>query len=339
LSGTPKIYINGKFLCQKATGVQKFALGISLAIQKKHPEIIVIMPKGNYNSYGLSVKKSGWGQGFFWEQIYLPLFLLFHSGYLLVNLCNTAPLFFKRQIVTIHDLAFLKNKEWFSKTFRIWYKFLIPRLCKRSRLIITVSEFIKNEIIDEYKIPKKKIIIVPNGIPEIEFDEQRPFPFRYLLLTGIYNPRKNASFVISQLSEIKKKNFHIVGVGADTSIYGNTEFPPDENLHLLNYVDDNQYFTLMKHADALVFPSVYEGFGIPILEALIIESQVIAPDISVYMESFVDLPIYYKKDDANSFLDSLNQINVKKPSINELSHLKNKYNFGKSAEILLDMIK
>jgi glycosyltransferase involved in cell wall biosynthesis len=339
LSGTPKIYINGKFLCQKATGVQKFALGISLAIQKKHPEIIVIMPKGNYNSYGLNVKKSGWVQGFFWEQIYLPLFLLFHSGYLLVNLCNTAPLFFKRQIVTIHDLAFLKNIDWFSKTFRIWYKFLIPRLCKSSHLIITVSEFIKNEIIDEYKIPQKKIIIVPNGIPEIEFDEQRPFPFRYLLLTGIYNPRKNASFVISQLSEIKKNNFHIVGVGADTSIYGNTEFPPDKNLHLLNYVDDNQYYTLMKHADALVFPSVYEGFGIPILEALIIESQVIAPDISVYRESFSDLPIYYKKNDANSFLDSLNQINVKKPSINELSHLKNKYNFGKSAEILLDMIK
>jgi glycosyltransferase involved in cell wall biosynthesis len=336
---TPKLYINGKFLCQKATGVQKFALGISLAIQKKHPEIIVIAPKGNYNCHGLKVEKSGWGRSFFWEQIYLPLFLLFHPGYLLVNLCNTAPLLIKTQIVTIHDLAFLKNKEWFTKTFLIWYKFLIPRLCKRSHSIITVSEFIKNEIIDEYKILQKKIIIVPNGIPQMEFNEQRPFPFKYLLLTGIYNPRKNAQFVISQLSEIKKKNFHIVGVGANTGIYGNTEFLPDENLHLLNYVDDNQYFTLMKHADALVFPSVYEGFGIPILEALIIETQVIAPDIIVYRESFGDLPIYYKKNDANSFLDSLNIINIKKPSTNELSHLKNKYNFDKSAEILLSTIK
>ena len=147
MSISPQVYINGRFLCRKATGVQKFALGLSAALQKKYPDVLLILPKGNYNCYGLNVRKSGWGSGFFWEQIWLPLYLWFHSRPLLINLCNTAPLLYKKQIVTVHDLAFLKDKSWFSPAFRRWYKYLIPRLCRKSLAIITVSEFIKKEII------------------------------------------------------------------------------------------------------------------------------------------------------------------------------------------------
>ena len=149
-----QILINGRFLCQKATGVQKYALGISLALQKKHTEIVVVCPNNTKDLYGLKVKKTGYGNGFFWEQIWLPFFLLFHKKSLLINFCNTAPLLVKNQIVTIHDLAFLKNNQWFSSSFRRWYNFLIPRLCHRSLKILTVSEFIKKEISVEFKIQR-----------------------------------------------------------------------------------------------------------------------------------------------------------------------------------------
>jgi glycosyltransferase involved in cell wall biosynthesis len=181
--------------------------------------------------------------------------------------------------------------------------------------------------------------VVPNGVPEMEIDEIKPFPFRYLFLTGIYNPRKNVSFVISQLSELKKRNYHIIGVGADEKLFGNTEYKQDENLHILNYVDDKKYYTIMKHASALVFPSGYEGFGIPVLEALILGTPVIVPDLEIYRESFGELPLYYDAGNAKSFIESLGKINNYQPDINELLHLKNKYTFDNAAEILTDIIK
>ncbi len=334
-----QLYINGKFLCQKGTGVQKLAFGISLALQKTHPEIVVICPKGQFDVCGLKMKRYGWGSRFSWEQLWLPLFILFHPHSILINFCNSAPLLIRRQIVTIHDLAFLKEKTWFNSSFRRWYKFLIPCICRRSLEIITVSNYIKKEILNEYYVNPEKLNVVPNGVPEMEFDEINPFPFRYLFLTGIYNPRKNATFVISQLAEIKKRNYHIVGVGADERLFGSTEFKQDENLHLLKFVDDKKYYSLMKHASALVFPSEYEGFGIPVLEALVLGTPVVVPDLEIYRESFGELPMYYDAGNAISFLEALDKINNYQSDINELSHLKNKYTFDNAAEILSDIIK
>lgn len=339
MSGIRKVYINGRFLCQKATGVQKFALGITRSLQNKNPEYIVIGPRNIPDHQGLRVKQSGWGGGTLWEQLWLPLFLWFHPGSVLINLCNTAPLVRRMQLVTIHDLAFLKDKSWFSPAFRRWYRFLIPEICKRSLAVLTVSKVIKNEIAKEYSIADEKIKIIPNGIHEMEFDEQKPYPFRYLFMTGIYNPRKNTDFIISLLPEIKKRNYHIVGVGADAGIFGNISFVQDEHLHLLKYVDDRHYYTLMRHADALIYPSEYEGFGIPVLEALILGTSALVPDIPVYRESFGTLPIYYTADSKASFLESLETLNKKKPTNEETVFLKNKYNFDKSAAILADIIK
>ncbi len=339
MATNPRVYINGKFLCQQATGVQKFAFGLSQELQAKHPEIIAIMPKGKHPHRGLLVTKFGYGTGFFWEQIWLPLFLLFHPNAVLISFCNTAPLLIKKQIVTVHDLAFRKNKDWFSASFRLWYNYLIPRLCKRSLQIITVSEFSKKEICDAYNASSDKIHVVPNSVPIMDYDEQRPYPFPYLLLTGIFNPRKNAAFALSHLPEIKDKGFHIVGVGMEADIFGKTTFPKDENVHILNAVDDRQYYTLMKHAEALVFSSEYEGFGIPVLEALVLGTPAIVPDVAVYRESFGDMPLYYDAGDAKMFLQALDNIKIHKPTTNTVDNLKNKFNFDAAENILAEIIK
>jgi len=337
--GSRSVYINGRFLCQKATGVQKFALGISRSLQKNHAEYIVILPKGMSDTHGLQVRQSGWGGGTLWEQLWLPLFFLVHPGSVLINFCNTAPLLLHRQVVTIHDLAFLKDRNWFSPAFRRWYRFLIPKICIKSLCVLTVSAIIKNEITEAFSVAHEKIKVIPNGIQEMDVDEQKPYPFRYLFMTGIYNPRKNAAFIISLLPEIKKRNYHIVGVGADDGIYGTTEFIQDDHLHLMKYVDDRHYYTLMKHADALVYPSEYEGFGIPLLEALILGTSVIVPDIPVYRESFGTMPIYYTAGSECSFIQCLDKLNNIKPTKEESFFLKNKYNFDKSADILTNIVK
>ncbi|MDD3877589.1 MAG: glycosyltransferase family 1 protein [Bacteroidales bacterium] len=339
MSAPQKVYINGRFLCHKTTGVQKYALGLSKALQENQHNIIVITPRGIVDSKDLNIIKTGWGKGFLWEQLWLPIYLWLQSSPLLINLCNTAPLLYRKQIVTIHDLAFLKNKDWFSPSFIKWYKFLLPRLCKKALTIFTVSDFIKKELGKVFSVPSQKIMVVPNGIPEMVFDEQKLNPFPYLLLTGIYNPRKNASFVIDLLPELKKHYFHIVGVGADDDIYGKVILNDDEQLHVLKYVKESHYYTLMKHADALVFPSEYEGFGIPVLEALMLGTPVIVPDLPEYRDSFGELPLYYKAGDKDSFLNVLKKIKNYSPSSKELNFLKNKYNFTLSAASVSEWIK
>jgi len=333
-----RIFINGKFLSQKATGVQKFAVGISLALQKEHPNMVVLVPRGKFSFQGLQVRQSKWCSGFIWEQIGLPLFLLFHKKALLINLCNSAPLLYRNQVVTIHDLAFLKNKQWFSNSFRLWYQFLIPRLCNKSMAILTVSDFIKKEIINRFSILSDKITVVHNGIPLMEYDAQKPYSFKYLLLTGIYNPRKNAALVLSLMPQIKKMGYHIVGVGADSGIFKDAFLKEENHLHLLAYVDDKAYYTLMKHASALVFPSEYEGFGIPVLEALTLETPVIVPDLPVYRESFGELPIYYTAMDADSFLKQLPKIGNEQYQKKDALHLKNKFNFDVSAKMISEIL-
>jgi glycosyltransferase involved in cell wall biosynthesis len=332
------IYINGKFLCQQATGVQKYALGLSLAMQRKHPGLVVLAPKGCYEPRGLNVKKIGWGQGMCWEQFCLPLFLLFRPNSLLLNFCNVAPLLRKKQIVCVHDLAFLKNRDWFRPAFRRWYRFLIPRLCKRALAILTVSEFSKEEISRTFSVRPEKITVVPNGAPDMAFSEQRPYPFQYLLLTGVNNPRKNASFILKVFPEIKKRNIQLVCLGNEGKVFGTNSLEASEGLHFLNYVDDKHYYTLLKHAQALLFPSTYEGFGIPVLEALLLGTPVVAPEIPVYRESFGALPNYYPAEDVTAFLKGIDEINIHKSNINDLQYLKNNFNFDKSAEILSEVL-
>ncbi|OPZ97620.1 MAG: Glycogen synthase [Bacteroidetes bacterium ADurb.Bin408] len=338
MGAAQKVCINGRFLCANATGVQKYALGLCRELQKLNPGIEIIAPCGNFSFKGLQVVKTGRVKGFLWEQCFLPFYLWRHKSPLLINLCNSAPILYKNQITCIHDLAFLKNPQWFSRSFRKWYTYLIPRLIKKSKAVVTVSDFIKDEIINAYNVLPSKVHVVPNGIPKMDFDNEKPFDFPYLLLTGVYNARKNASFVIKMLPEIKKTPLHIVGLGSDAAIFHNSEWAHDDFLHLFKYVSDQRYYTLIKHADAVVFPSEYEGFGIPVLESLLLGTPVLVPDLPFYRRSFGDSPLYYKPSDEKSFLEELEKIKIQKQKNLDVTDLKNKYNFTQSAVLMADLI-
>ena len=163
------IYINGKFLCQQQTGTQIYAWSMLDAMRLQNIDFTVLSPKAIH----LPNMFTGLKIGFFkqlnmWEQVSLPLFLLGKKDVLLINFTNSAPLFGPKQIVTVHDLAFeQKGVSWFTKGFRTWYRFLIPRLCQGASLIFTVSEFSKQEIIKSYKVSPNKIKVVPNVLPDL----------------------------------------------------------------------------------------------------------------------------------------------------------------------------
>lgn len=331
MSEPGRVYINGRFLCRQATGVQNYASGLIQALQNNNSEAVVLAPHGSFNIENLKIRKTGIGSGVFWEQLWLPLFLLFRRRSLLLNFSNTAPLLVKNQFITVHDLAFRKDVRWFSPAFRAWYNFLMPRLCRKVPLVITVSGFIKKEICSAYHIPEEKIMVLPNGLPQISASGEPPFDFRYLMITGVYNPRKNASFIVSLLPLLKKHGYHVVGTGHNATVYGRVSFTADPNLHILGYVDKAYYYSLMKHSEALIFPSEYEGFGIPVLEALCMGRPVIMPDMPEYRESFGDLPCYYSAGNSESFFQAIEKSKTYKNTSHALNDLRNKYNFDKIA--------
>lgn len=332
------LIINGKFLSQQATGVQKYALGLSRVLQLTCPGVIIAAPAGSYPDAGLRIRKSRMFKGWFWEQYILPLQIYFRKDRILLNLCNSAPIILRRQAVAIHDLAVYRDPSWFSFTFRTWYRFLLPRITRKARLVLCVSEHIRQEMISRFGLPAEKIILIPNGLPDIRPDKDPPFPFPYLMLTGVHNPRKNAAFVLRLIGRIRSLGWQVVATGSDAAIFGDRKAHRQEGLHLNNYVSEGRYYSWLQHAGALIFPSHYEGFGIPVLEALSMGVPVILPDRPEYRQNFGRLPHYYEDQNEESFLRVLAGVKNHRPDPSDVLLMKNMYNFERSAALLAEQL-
>ena len=132
-----KIFINGRFLTQKLTGVQKFSFEICKQLCTIYDtKIIVLVPKQSrilidYEKY-FKVKRIGIFKGHFWEQISLPLYLNSIGKPLLLNLTNSSPALYKNKFITIHDLSVYVNSSWNRFYYRLFYKILIPIVLNKS---------------------------------------------------------------------------------------------------------------------------------------------------------------------------------------------------------------
>jgi len=149
------IVVNARFLTQKVTGVQRFAVEISKILHNLNDQIVFVTPPGILDldlAKELGAIIIGKNKGTIWEQVDLRNYLTLNQKPLLINFCNTGLLFYNRQIVTIHDMSYKVNPKWFSKKFYLWYNFLIPHIAKRSLKILTVSNSSKNDIIKYLKI-------------------------------------------------------------------------------------------------------------------------------------------------------------------------------------------
>ena len=331
------VFINGRFLSQPFTGVQKYAAGLSLHLQRLDPSIILVIPPGTQQFNGLKTLKIGKLHGILWEQIELPLFLKRIQGSVLVNLCNTAPILFRHQVITIHDLAFEQDKTWVKSSFRLWYKLMIPKIIKTSLLILTVSQFIKNEIKTRYKTDEGRIHIIPNGVQMNGEPLQPVIDGKYLLLTGVNNPRKNAEIVLRLLPEINRLGYKVVTTGSPLPPFRNIHIPETNGLINLGYVDENTYTSLVRNAAAMIYPSKYEGFGVPVLESIVSGVNVIASDLPVFRESFGDIPGYFSNDqELLANIKKLKEITLPE---DEIDSLRNRFTFAESARKLYTLIK
>lgn len=343
MSEKQKIYVNGLFLEQEMTGVQKFAFAICQEMSKLDVEIVFLCPGSikKTPSFG-SIKKFGKLNGHLWEQITLPLYLKRKKIKTYLNLCNSAPLFSSGHILCIHDLSFHNSRKWFSRIYSYAYKFLTPQIIKKAKKVITVSGFSKKQISNTYSIKPEKIQVVYNGIyfnDNNQVSDGSLTNEKYMLFVGSLSPRKNLSMLIEAIDEMAPKDLNLFVIGKKNKIYKKEKSLESPYVKFLEQTNDTDLQNLYKNAKMLVMPSLYEGFGLPILEALSFNCPVICSDIPVFRELFENHVTFFdlkSKEDLKQKISLIlrNKIQIKV----DTKELVKKYNYSNGAKIVLDVV-
>lgn len=335
------IVINGKFMSQRLTGVQRYAREILLELDKLADSSVDIVLLTDKNAVdipdykNIRVVSAGKLAGNIWEQITLPAYAIRHKA-LCVSLCNMAPIL-KPDVVTVHDINFKVNKNFFSKKFVQWYNFVFFIIMKRIKTIFTVSEFSKSEIECNYGISPEKIIVTYNGwqhYERISADTQALAKFG--LISGDYyfsmssmSPNKNFKWVAQAAKDNPDVLFAVSGA-VNSKVFADTaDLEAPENLKFLGYISDEEAKALISHCRAFLFPSFYEGFGIPPLEALSTGAKAVVSDSSCMKEIFGD-SVYY----ISPYYPHINLNAIVSEKCGLPDAILEKYSWAKSAAIL-----
>jgi glycosyltransferase involved in cell wall biosynthesis len=311
----PEIVINGRFLTQPVTGVQRFAIQVSRAIDElidsgeysalaDRVEILAPRAARDFALPHIPMRRCGLGGGYFWEQVELPL----HArGRLLLNFCGLGPVATRNQIVVVHDATPMALPENFTAQFRAAYKFLIPRLCRRALRTATVSEFSRREIGNWYGVDASAMTVCYVGadhIAKVVADNSivgrlgltgRKF---FLCVGGAGT--KNRETVIAAILKAGLADTCVVFTGvSDAKIFAAKGKPIPDGVINAGFVSDPELRALYGHALAVVAPSRYEGFGLPPVEAMVCGCPAIISNTPAMVEICGDAALQCGADDID----------------------------------------
>jgi glycosyltransferase involved in cell wall biosynthesis len=294
------VYINGRFLTQRISGVQRYALEALLALDRRLQEgredadlrWVVLAPPGTRPPplRAIEFRHAGRLRGNAWEQLSLPWLT---RGQLLFSFSATGPLLKSRQVVTIHDAAVYAVPQAFSWRFRAWYKLLLGQLGPRLPLILTVSDFSRAEVARHFRCPEAKLRVTSEGWQHITQQAADPGVLakhgltskRYVLAVSNLTPNKNFGLIVKAVEQLhlrvqaqgQQPDFDVVVAGGvDARVFRGASLPELPFLRCVGYVSDAELRALYEHAALFVYPSLYEGFGIPAIEAMACGCPVIA---------------------------------------------------------------
>lgn len=240
---------------------------------------------------------------------FLHVFLLLAKGYVVVTEVVFSPVWNKNLYLTIHDM---KAFTTVARRGGGWKKYLYGLLIKRSKNIITVSEFTKRELIEFCKLDERDISVIPNGISRSRIDfivniPEKEKEYDYVYVSS-FAKHKRHCFLLNSLPKNKK----ILFIGRDFGeLESITRLASENNMlvDIRNDVDgDFELFSLIKSAKVALFPSAYEGFGIPVLEYYASGVYSIVSDIPPFKELSSYVGGFHVVDDKESLLSEIKKI-------------------------------
>lgn len=289
----------------------------------------------------------------------LPLELLFKSGgdvALFPNFVGLPSILHVPKIIAVHDLCFEDVPEYVAEGNRRFLQKFVPHSVRSATRIITISRATKRSIIKHYAVPEEKIVITP--IPpssDTSTKEIRSSIMRghddYILFVGTLEPRKNLGSLVKgyvSLPQNIKSRYPLVLAGAkgwqmeETLVQIKKHQANGENIVLTGYVSDNERSWLYKHASVFVLPSHYEGFGMPILEAMQYGTPTVVSNIPVFHEVGANASSYFDENDPISIRDSIKKVledkALRSKMIKQGQDQASKYNWSHVAKTVYDSL-
>jgi glycosyltransferase involved in cell wall biosynthesis len=295
--------VNLRTLGSQITGVQRYLLSL---LPHLPPELSSVKPSRALQGI----------KGHLWEQLYLPTQvrrrLLWSPG-------NTGPLGVSRQVVTVHDAAPLDHPEWFERKFALWYSALLPRLLRKVRAVITVSHFSKERIIELTGVESERVSVILNGVDR-RFQPLNQKTVKeaitglgltdpYILFVGSLEPRKNLKMLLEtwQLGNFDGATLAVAGATGQVFQRFQLDSVP-KGVRLLGRVEDDSLPALYSGAAGFVYGSIYEGFGLPPLEALACGCPVAVSDIPAHREVCGQTALYFDPFSPQDLLSKLTEL-------------------------------
>ncbi len=318
-------FINGRFLHQIQSGVQRYGRGVLLELQL--PQEQVLRPQSTSRFAGIR-----------WEQFELPKTLKDQGEPLLLNFCNTAPITYDRQIVTIHDLSAIEHPTWFRRSFAVYYQRLLPVISRKARHVVTVSHHSKQRLMEVLGLPEEKITVIAPGV-DTHLLNTPPSPLEtshgpFVLMVGSLDPRKRFDQAAEVLiPTLEKLGLTLIVVGRSSTNFGKVTLPHHPRVRWIEGPSDAQLNWLYRTAELVIHPSAYEGFNLIPLESLHLGTPVLLSDIPVHKEVYEGYAHFFAADNMSALPRHL-QLALNATSKTDIPR---QYSYARAAQEWLDL--
>jgi glycosyltransferase involved in cell wall biosynthesis len=291
-----KILIDGRALSHEhITGIERYTLSVIGAFKKTGLEFDLLKPE-NPNRYTQHL----------WEHTALP----YKAKQYDVLFCpaNISPLWKPKgckYVTVIHDVSYKLFKDAYKTMYRAYHSFMLNRVMKIADRVITGSDIVKDSLVSLYPRYRNKIVRIYDGVDSRFVRSEDGKKEDYILYVGSLNPRKNYEGVIKAFLKIKDNIPHkLLIVGANPGIYKTELSIQSERVIFKGSVNDEELISLYQKASLFLFPSFYEGFGLPVLEAMACGCPVVTSNTSSLPEVAGDAAILVDPKDQERIADA-----------------------------------
>lgn len=365
---TNSILINGLQLSKYNTGVQYYTENLLIAIDKLGDEFIyetmvdqkcqLINDLENIRFIKDRLISNKWKRVFY-ENIYIPRYikrcesLLYHSPNYILPFGIKIP-----TVLTVHDLITLDYPYYCQNETVLYFKMCLKRSINKASKIITVSNQVKEDILKHFKIPNNKIEVIYHGISSIfvktldlSIIDKYEIPNKYILFVGNIEPKKNLGRLIKAFSLLKMQQGikHKLVIAGKKGWKYKSVFQMVKELGLKNeivftdYIPEKDLPALYSMADIFVFPSLYEGFGIPPLEAMACEVPVLVSNKGALPEvtgsKCLQVDPYDVKHIADKMYKLISDQNLRQKSVNDGKQWVKQFTWEQTARKTLEVYK